>query len=165
MTMPQMKRFGGRAALVLAMMAAACDTPAPTVVNVVGDAAAPDGDAPGADADAGEPGDDIPRVAEDVVERWSPPSQLHGREPERAALAALAERARAGEAVSVAVTGAPGVGKTTLVRDFAARFQDGGGVFAGAKFDPFSRATPLGAVTRAVGGAVRSLLTLSLIHI
>ena len=53
MTMPQMKRFGGRAALVLAMMAAACDTPAPTVVNVVGDAAAPDGDAPGADADAG----------------------------------------------------------------------------------------------------------------
>jgi predicted ATPase/class 3 adenylate cyclase len=111
--------------------------------------------------DAGEPGDDIPRVADDVVERWSPPSQLHGRGAERAALARLAERARAGEAVSVAITGAPGVGKTTLVRDFAARFQDAGGVFAGAKFDQFSRATPLGAVTRALGDAVRALLTLA----
>ena len=110
--------------------------------------------------DAGEPDDDLPRVADDTIEHWSLPSQLHGREPERATLAALTERARAGEAVSVAITGAPGVGKSTLVRDFSARFQDGGGVFAGAKFDPFSRATPLGALTRAVGGAVRALLTL-----
>ncbi len=42
---------------------------------------------------------------------------LHGREPERAHLAALVEQARAGTGAVLVVLGEPGVGKTALLRD------------------------------------------------
>ncbi len=54
---------------------------------------------------------------------------LHGRERERAQLAALVERARAGTAGVLVVLGEPGVGKTALLRDLMAADQgaDAGG--------------------------------------
>ncbi|HET9760432.1 MAG TPA: AAA family ATPase, partial [Nocardioidaceae bacterium] len=51
---------------------------------------------------------------------------LHGRERERATLAALVERARGGSAGVLVVLGEPGVGKTALVRDLAASSEAGG---------------------------------------
>ena len=42
---------------------------------------------------------------------------LHGRERERAQLAALVEQARAGTAGVLVVVGEPGVGKTALLSD------------------------------------------------
>src|SRR5689334_13347397 len=42
---------------------------------------------------------------------------LHGREPERARLAALVEQARAGAGAVVVVLGEPGVGKSALLHD------------------------------------------------
>jgi DNA-binding CsgD family transcriptional regulator len=44
---------------------------------------------------------------------------LHGREPERAHLAALVDQARAGTGAVLVLLGEPGVGKTALLRDLA----------------------------------------------
>ena len=46
---------------------------------------------------------------------------LHGREPERAHLAALVEQARAGTGAVVVLLGEPGVGKSALLNDLTAR--------------------------------------------
>ena len=48
---------------------------------------------------------------------------LHGREPERATLAALVERARAGRAGVLVVLGEPGIGKSALMRDLVSSQQ------------------------------------------
>lgn len=57
---------------------------------------------------------------------------LHGRERERAQLAALVEQARAGSAAVLVLLGEPGVGKTALLRDLLALQPQGdeGGVRA-----------------------------------
>ncbi len=52
---------------------------------------------------------------------------LHGREPERAHLAALVEQARAGTGSVLVVLGEPGVGKTALLRDLTDLQQTGRG--------------------------------------
>jgi hypothetical protein len=51
---------------------------------------------------------------------------LHGRERERATLAALVEQARGGSAGVLVVLGEPGVGKTALVRDLVASSEASG---------------------------------------
>ncbi|HYO20697.1 MAG TPA: ATP-binding protein, partial [Dermatophilaceae bacterium] len=50
---------------------------------------------------------------------------LHGREPERARLAALVDQARAGTGAVLVVLGEPGVGKTALLRDLTTPRQPG----------------------------------------
>ena len=50
---------------------------------------------------------------------------LHGREPERARLAALVDQARAGTGAVLVVLGEPGVGKTALLRDLTTPQQPG----------------------------------------
>jgi DNA-binding CsgD family transcriptional regulator len=52
---------------------------------------------------------------------------LHGREPERAQLAALVQQARAGTGAVLILLGEPGVGKTALLRDLTTQQQPGQG--------------------------------------
>ena len=52
---------------------------------------------------------------------------LHGREPERARLAALVEEARAGTGAVIVLVGEPGVGKSALLRDLTDQQPGGDG--------------------------------------
>ncbi|MGO4343201.1 helix-turn-helix transcriptional regulator [Pedococcus sp. 2YAF34] len=52
---------------------------------------------------------------------------LHGREPERARLAALVDQARAGTGAVVVLVGEPGVGKSALLHDLATEGDRSGG--------------------------------------
>jgi predicted ATPase/GAF domain-containing protein/anti-anti-sigma regulatory factor/tRNA A-37 threonylcarbamoyl transferase component Bud32 len=84
--------------------------------------------------------------------------KLYGREVETATLLAAFERASAGGAELLLVSGYAGVGKSALVSEIHQAIGRKGGLFGGGKFDQLSRNVPYTAVAAALQGLVRQLL-------
>ena len=78
---------------------------------------------------------------------------LVGRDDELAYLDAVAERARDGAAEVIVVDGEAGIGKTTLLRAWAARRAAAGDTVLLAPCGPLDRAMPLDALLTALAGA------------
>jgi predicted ATPase/signal transduction histidine kinase/ActR/RegA family two-component response regulator len=85
-------------------------------------------------------------------------SRLYGRERERAAMTAAFARVAAGARELVLVSGAPGVGKSALVRALMAPIAQDHGYFLEGKFDQYRRNVPYSAVAQALGGLVGLIL-------
>ncbi|HEU4532457.1 MAG TPA: AAA family ATPase, partial [Polyangiaceae bacterium] len=84
--------------------------------------------------------------------------KLYGREAETAALLAAFDRASAGGAELLLVSGYAGVGKSVLVSEVHRAIGRRGGIFCGGKFDQLSRNVPYTAVATALQGLARQLL-------
>ena len=80
-----------------------------------------------------------------------------GRDHELASLDAIAARARAGQVEVVVVDGDAGIGKTALLRAWAARREAGGDTVLMAACGPLDRGLPLDALLRSLTGLLRKL--------
>jgi signal transduction histidine kinase len=99
------------------------------------------------------------RVGEhDVPARLLPPSRLVGRDDEVAALGAAFAEAPSGRCRGVLVSGAPGVGKTTLIDELRPVVTGGDGWFVAGKFDQYRRDLEFDAVNQALRALGRLLL-------
>ena len=94
----------------------------------------------------------------DVSRRFQVPQRLYGREPERAALLALYERAAAGDAEFCMVSGHSGIGKSALVNEISRAMVQHDGYLIQGKFDQFQRSKPYSAVASAFRGLIPQLL-------
>jgi DNA-binding SARP family transcriptional activator len=87
----------------------------------------------------------------------SGPPGVVGRDGELASLDAVAMRARTGQVEVVVVDGDAGIGKTTLVRAWAARRAAAGDTVLVASCGPLDRGMPLDALFRALAALLRRL--------
>jgi len=95
---------------------------------------------------------------DDPPDEFEASRQLHGRDPQRAALAATLERAVAEARPQLALVSGPGgIGKTALIQSWLPIAATRGRVVA-AKFDPQRRDAPCAALAEAMGELVRQLL-------
>ena len=94
----------------------------------------------------------------DVPEQFTVPQRLYGRDSELGVLHAAFERARSGPARLLLVTGAAGVGKTTLLRRLHEPVARAGGHFVVGKFDQLARDVPYRALIEALSQRLQHLL-------
>jgi diguanylate cyclase (GGDEF)-like protein len=87
-----------------------------------------------------------------------PPSRLAGRDSEKATLAAAFERAMSGWCRGVLVSGAAGVGKTSLIDELRPLATTNNGYFVAGKFDQYRRDQEYDAVRQAMRSLGRLLL-------
>ena len=97
--------------------------------------------------------------ADDVIDRFEPPQKLYGREAQTAALLAAFERVAAGAVEAVLVSGAVGIGKTSLVQEVHEGITRRRGYFAAGKFDQLQQDVPFSALVDALHDLVEQLLT------
>ena len=83
---------------------------------------------------------------------------LYGRAAPLAALQAAFDAARSGRSGAALVTGAPGIGKSTLAAGLRDRVAEAGGRFAAGKFEQ-QRDEPYLGLVQAFAGLVRGVLT------
>ncbi|HYQ05128.1 MAG TPA: AAA family ATPase [Polyangiaceae bacterium] len=103
---------------------------------------------------------DISLGTRDIPQRLIAPEQLYGRDREIAALVAAFERVEAqGRPELVLISGAAGVGKSSLIRELRKAHATRRGLFAEGKFDHLKRDVPYSTLSQACGGLVRALLT------
>ncbi len=100
----------------------------------------------------------FPLGQNDHAERFQIPPTLYGRAQEHQALRATFERARAGACELVLVTGAPGIGKSALVRELHAPLTEARARFIDGKYDQYRRNVPYSALSHAFGQLVGQLL-------
>jgi PAS domain S-box-containing protein len=100
----------------------------------------------------------FPLGQKDVPGTLSIVQKLYGREAETAALLAAFDRASAGGAELLLVSGYAGIGKSALVSEIHQAIGRRGGLFCGGKFDQLSRNIPYTAVAAALQELVRHLL-------
>ncbi|WP_433462033.1 AAA family ATPase [Spirillospora sp. CA-128828] len=99
------------------------------------------------------------RVGErDFPLRLLPPSRPVGRDDEVAALEAAFEDAMSGRCHGVLISGAPGVGKTSLVDELPMVVTDHDGWFVRGKYDPYRRDLEFDAINQAFRALGRLLL-------
>src|SRR4029453_19438410 len=91
----------------------------------------------------------------DVPEQFTVPQRLYGRDSELSVLHAAFEQARSGPARLLLVTGAAGVGKTTLLRRLHEPVGRAGGNFVSGKFDQLARDVPYRALIEALSQRVQ----------
>jgi predicted ATPase len=96
----------------------------------------------------------------DVVERFSIPQKLYGRELEVERLLESFERVAEGGRELVLVSGYSGVGKTRLVREVHRPITSRRGFFAAGKYDQLQRTVPYSALIQTFTQLIRHLLTL-----
>jgi predicted ATPase/signal transduction histidine kinase/CheY-like chemotaxis protein len=94
----------------------------------------------------------------DQTEQFRVEPRLYGRERELAAMTATFARVAAGARELMLVSGAPGIGKSALVRALVAPTAHGHGYFIEGKFDQYRRNIPYSAVGQAFGGLVGQIL-------
>lgn len=94
----------------------------------------------------------------DIAQRLSPPARLYGRAEQTAVLMASFERAAAGGTELLMVSGAPGIGKSALVKDLYQPVTRRRGFFTSGKFDQLQRDTPYGPVLSALDGLIGQIL-------
>jgi diguanylate cyclase (GGDEF)-like protein len=95
----------------------------------------------------------------DFPQRLLPPSRLVGRERELEALRTAFDDAVAGRGNALLISGAPGVGKTTLVNELRSIVAASGGWFVTGKFDQYRRDIESDAVRKALRSLIGMLLT------
>ena len=95
----------------------------------------------------------------DLADRFVLPQRLYGRDSEVATLLAAFERASAGAAELLLVSGYSGIGKTSLIHELHKSLAARRGYFIAGKFDQLVRNTPYGGLAQAFRGLVRQLLT------
>ncbi|MGH9009187.1 MAG: serine/threonine protein kinase, partial [Acidimicrobiia bacterium] len=100
----------------------------------------------------------FPLGLHDVAGRLTVPERLYGREREVEALLRAFDRVSLGGAGLVLVSGAPGVGKSALVRAAEGPISEQGGRLVEVKFEQYSRASPYASLIAAVRQLVRGLL-------
>jgi predicted ATPase/signal transduction histidine kinase len=96
---------------------------------------------------------------EDIPERLRAPETLYGRDRDIQALLSEFEEIRHGGTRLTWVTGDPGIGKTSLVRELCAPIELKGGIFITGKCDQYKRSLPYQAISDALRELVRQLLT------
>jgi len=94
----------------------------------------------------------------DVPERFAVPEKLYGREVQQAALRDAFERAAAGRATFVLVSGAAGTGKSALTGTLKRPVAERHGHFARGKYDQLLRDTPYSGIFEAFREVARGLL-------
>ncbi len=94
----------------------------------------------------------------DPAEQFRVEPRLYGRERELATMTATLARVAAGARELVLVSGAPGIGKSALVRALVAPTAQGHGYFIEGKFDQYRRNVPYSAVAQAFGELVGQIL-------
>ncbi|MCA9658051.1 MAG: AAA family ATPase [Myxococcales bacterium] len=95
----------------------------------------------------------------DVSDRLHIPETLYGRGVELTSLLAAFERVRTGGCEMAVVAGAPGIGKSALVRELYGPITRARGFFVSGKFDQFNRNVPYSSLIQAFRALVRQLLT------
>ena len=94
----------------------------------------------------------------DVPERFSVANKLYGRESEKEDIMSAFERASAGRAEILLVSGYAGIGKTALVNELHKPVIARQGLFVRGKCDQFSRNQPYAALIQAFQPLMRQLL-------
>ena len=100
----------------------------------------------------------FPLGLNDVTGRLAVPEQLYGRGREVEGLLRAFDRVSLGGAGLVLVSGAPGVGKSALVRAAEGPISEQGGRLVEVKFDQYSRGSTYATLIAALGELVRGLL-------
>ncbi len=100
----------------------------------------------------------FPLGEEDINNRLRIPDRLYGRQAESEQIVAAYERAAAGGRELLLVAGAPGVGKSAIVREVQPVVTAKGGLFAEGKFDQYQRVVPFTALTQAFTSLCRIIL-------
>ncbi len=95
----------------------------------------------------------------DAPSRFHVPEKLYGREPEIRRLMEAFDRVGAGGSELALVSGAPGIGKTSLVKEIYKPVTRRRGYFISGKFDPFRRNTPYGALVDALREMIKQALS------
>jgi predicted ATPase/class 3 adenylate cyclase len=95
--------------------------------------------------------------ARDVTTAFRVSEKLYGRDAEAAALRAALDRTARGSAELCLVSGAPGIGKSLLVRSIEAEARTKG-AFISAKFDQFNQNEPYSFMVRAFRGLIEQIL-------
>jgi diguanylate cyclase (GGDEF)-like protein len=95
----------------------------------------------------------------DVPDRFQIPQKLYGRELEIRALMDAFQRVSQGGKEMMLVSGQPGIGKTSLVKEVYKPITGQRGYFISGKFDQFQRNVPYSAMVKASREMVRQLLT------
>jgi len=95
----------------------------------------------------------------DVSERFHVPQRLYGRESELSVLNEAFRYVSCGARRLVLVSGYPGIGKTSLVRELAAPVTRAQGYFVSGKFDQYRREVPYVAFMEAFRDLVHEVLT------
>ena len=96
--------------------------------------------------------------ARDISDRLRIPETLYGRERELEAMLSAFERVSAGGCELAIVAGAPGIGKSALVRELYGPITRRRGFFIAGKFDQFNRNIPYASLLQAFRSLVRQLL-------
>lgn len=94
----------------------------------------------------------------DVADQFNISQKLYGRETETALLLEAFERATRGQSEVVLVTGEPGIGKTSLVREIYQPVTAQRGYFISGKFDQFERHIPYAALIETFRSLIRQIL-------
>ncbi|MFA6292585.1 MAG: AAA family ATPase [Victivallales bacterium] len=102
---------------------------------------------------------DFPIGFKDISERFILPSKLYGRENEITTLVAILDRVSTGRKEMVLVSGAPGIGKTSVIREFHWHIVQKRSWFISSKFDQFVRNIPYSAIIGAFKELIHQLLS------
>ena len=97
--------------------------------------------------------------AHDAVDRFEPPKKLYGRSAETQVLMQSFERVARGGVEAVMVSGAAGIGKTSLVQEIYQSITRRRGYFVAGKFDQLQQNVPFSALVTALQDLVQQLLT------
>ncbi len=95
----------------------------------------------------------------DVPERFQIPQKLYGRDSDIVTLMSAFDRGTRERKEMMLVAGAPGIGKTSLVREIYKPVTQRRGYFVAGKFDQFQRGIPYSAVVNVFRDLVRQLLS------
>ncbi len=95
----------------------------------------------------------------DINERLHIPQRLYGRAAEATVLMSAFERAAAGPARVLLVTGYSGIGKTSFVREVLRVLIGADAGFVSGKVDQFERSTPYASLLQALRSRVLAILT------
>ena len=101
----------------------------------------------------------FPLARLDRPERLRAPQKLYGRDRELATLMTTWGRASQGGMALVLVSGYAGIGKSAFVNELQKTIISRRGYFITGKFDQLNRSTPYSAITTAIRGLTKQLLT------